>query len=129
MFFIILFMSFGFKYSEKKFSFKTTPMSSFIFLSYFFTFNPNILISPVLFVKFKIDFAEREIAFTLFGIPFGGMLEGSVDNPKITIFNLRTEETYAQFTYWGENYLHFVWDAGDDDREENLIIHGEFTSK
>ena len=79
--------------------------------------------------KFKIDFTEREIAFTLFGIPFGGVLEGSEDNPKITIFNLRTEETYAQFTYWGENYLHFVWDAEDDDREENLIIHGEFTSK
>ena len=79
--------------------------------------------------KFKIDFAEREIAFTLFGIPFGGVLEGSEDNPKITIFNLRTEETYAQFTYWGENYLHFVWDAEDDDREENLIIYGEFASK
>ena len=79
--------------------------------------------------KFKIDFAEREVAFTLFGIPFGGVLEGSEDNPKITIFNLRTEETYTRFTYWGENYLHFVWDAEDDDREENLIIHGEFTSK
>ena len=79
--------------------------------------------------KFKIDFAEREIAFTLFGIPFGGVLEGSEDNPKITIFNLRTKETYAQFTYWGENYLYFVWDAEDDDREENLIVHGEFASK
>ena len=79
--------------------------------------------------KFKIDFTEREIAFTLFGIQFGGVLEGSEDNPKITIFNLRTEETYTRFTYWGENYLHFVWDAEDDDREENLIIHGEFTSK
>lgn len=79
--------------------------------------------------KFKIDFAEREIAFTLFGIPFGGILEGSENNPKITIFNLRTKETYAQFTYWGENYLYFVWDAEDDDREENLIVHGEFASK
>lgn len=79
--------------------------------------------------KFKIDFTEREIAFTLFGIPFGGILEGSENNPKITIFNIETEETYSEFTYWRENYLHFVWDAEDDDREENLIIHGEFTSK
>lgn len=79
--------------------------------------------------KFKIDFSKPIITFALFGIPFGGMLEGGEDNPKITIFDLRTEETYALFTYWGENYLHFVWDAEDDDREENLIIYGEFTSK
>lgn len=56
-------------------------------------------------------------------------MEGGEYNPKITIFNLRTEETYALFTYWGKNYLHFVRDAEDDDREENLIVYGEFTSK
>ena len=78
--------------------------------------------------KFKIDFAEREIAFTLFGIPFGGILEGSEENPKITVFDRSTQETYAQFTYWGENYLHFVRDM-DGDKEEHLSIFGEFTSK
>ena len=79
--------------------------------------------------KFKIDFSKQIITFALFGILFGGELEGSEEDPKITIFDLRTEETYAQFTYWGENYLYFVRDAEDEDREENLIIYGEFTSK
>ena len=79
--------------------------------------------------KFRIDFSKQIITFALFGILFGGELEGSEEDPKITIFDLRTEETYAQFTYWGENYLYFVRDAEDEDREENLIIYGEFTSK
>lgn len=79
--------------------------------------------------KFKIDFSKQIITFALFGILFGGELDGSEDDPKVTIFNLRTEETYAQFTYWSENYLYFVRDTEDEDREENLIIYGEFTSK
>lgn len=79
--------------------------------------------------KFKIDFSKQIITFALFGILFGGELEGSEEDPKITIFNLKTEETYAQFTYWSENYLYFVRDTEDEDREENLIIYGEFTSK
>ena len=79
--------------------------------------------------KFKIDFSKQIITFALFGILFGCELEGSEDDPKITIFNLRTEETYAQFTYWGEHYLYFVRDTEDADREENLIIYGELTSK
>lgn len=79
--------------------------------------------------KFKIDFSKQIIAFALFGILFGGELEGREEDPKITIFNLKTEETYAQFTYWSENYLYFVRDTEDEDREENLIIYGEFTSK
>lgn len=79
--------------------------------------------------KFKIDFSKQIIAFALFGILFGCELEGSEEDPKVTIFNLRTEETYAQFTYWGENHLYFVRDTEDEDREENLIIYGEFTSK
>lgn len=79
--------------------------------------------------KFKLDFSRQIITFALFGMLFGGELEGSEDDPKITIFDLRTEKTYAQFTYWGENHLHFVWDAEDDDREENLVIYGEFTNK
>ena len=79
--------------------------------------------------KFKIDFSKQVITFALFGKLFGGELEGSEDDPKVTIFDLRTEETYVQFTYWGENYLRFVRDTEDEDREENLIIYGEFTSK
>lgn len=79
--------------------------------------------------KFRIDFSKHIISFALFGILFGGEIEGSAEDPKITIYNLRTEETYAQFTYWGENYLHFAWDTEDEDREENLIIYGEFASK
>ena len=79
--------------------------------------------------KFKIDFSRQIITFALFLILFGCELEGSEEDPKITIFNLRTVETYAQFTYWGENYLYFVRGTEDEDREENLIIYGEFTSK
>ena len=79
--------------------------------------------------KFKIDFSKQIIIFVQFGIPFGGENEGCEDDPKVTIFNLRTEETYAQFSYWSENYLYFVRDMEDEDREENLIIYGEFTSK
>lgn len=79
--------------------------------------------------KFRIDFSKQIIAFALFGILFGCELEGGEEDPKVTIFNLRTEETYAQFTYWGENHLYFVRDTEDEDREENLVIYGEFTSK
>ena len=79
--------------------------------------------------KFKIDFSKQIITFSLFGILFGGELEGSEEDPKVTIFDLRTEETYVQFTYWGENYLYFGRDTEDEDKEENLIIYGEFTSK
>ncbi len=64
----------------------------------------------------------------MFGIPFACELVGSEDDPKINIFHAKTEEEYGQFSYWGANTLHFVWDAGDG-RDEHLNITGEFTSK
>lgn len=45
--------------------------------------------------KFKVDFVERGIAFVLYEIPFGGLIEGNEDDSKITIFGRSTQETYA----------------------------------
>ena len=78
--------------------------------------------------KFKIDFNRPLFLFALFGIPFACELVGSEDDPKINIFHAKTEEEYGQFSYWGANTLHFVWDA-EDGRDEHLNITGEFTSK
>ena len=78
--------------------------------------------------KFKIDFSRPLFLFALFGIPFACELEGSEDDPKINIFHAKTEEEYGQFSYWGANTLHFVWEA-EDGRDEHLNITGEFTSK
>ena len=78
--------------------------------------------------KFKIDFSKPRFDFALFGIPFACELVGSEDDPRVNIFHARTEEEYGQFSYWGANTLHFVWDA-EDGRDEHLNIIGEFTSK
>ena len=52
------------------------------------------------------------------------LLNGEKGNPQIHLFDLRTNEDYITFTYWGDNLLHLTWDADD-----NLQLIGEFTSK
>ena len=78
--------------------------------------------------KFKIDFSKPLFDFALFGIPFACELVGSEDDPRVNISHAGTEEEYGQFSYWGANTLHFVWDA-EDGRDEHLNIIVEFTSK
>lgn len=78
--------------------------------------------------KFELETLDKIFAFALFGIAFAAEYNGNKDNPKILLFDPRTEEEYVTFSYWGNNLLHFVWDTWDD-REEHLQLIGEFTSK
>lgn len=78
--------------------------------------------------KYELETLDKIFVFVLFGVLFAVEYNGDKDNPKIHLFDPRTEEDYITFTYWGDNVLHLTWDA-DEDREHELQLVGEFTSK
>lgn len=78
--------------------------------------------------KYELETLDKLFVFALFGVVFAAEYIGEKGNPQIHLFDLRTNEDYITFTYWGDNLLYLTWDA-DEDREHNLQLIGEFTSK
>lgn len=78
--------------------------------------------------KYELETLDKLFVFALFGIVFAAEYNGDKENPQIHLFDPRTNEDYITFTYWGDNLLHLTWDA-DEDREHELQLIGEFTSK